>query len=204
MDKVQLGPGDALIIVDVQNDFLPGGALPVFDGEEVIPVLNRYIARFVEQRLPVVATRDWHPANHCSFKSFGGQWLVHCVADTHGAAFSSLLDLPKSAIIVSKDVTQNQSTYSGFLETDLAERLRALNVDRLFIGGIATDYCVFHTVIDARAAGFQVRLLLDAVRAVDVEPDDGDQAIRSMMMRGAVAMDIEDIEDRRTQVERHR
>ena len=198
MDKVRLGLGDALIIVDVQNDFLPGGALSVSGGEEVIPILNRYIARFIEQHLPVVATRDWHPANHCSFKSFGGQWPVHCVADTHGAAFSSLLDLPKSAIIVSKDVTQNQSTYSGFQETDLAERLRALNVDRLFIGGIATDYCVFHTVIDARSAGFQVRLLLDAVRAVDVAPDDGDQAIRSMIMRGAVPMDVDDIEDSRT------
>lgn len=197
MDKVRLGPGDALIIVDVQNDFLPGGALSVSGGEEVIPVLNCYISRFIEQALPVVATRDWHPVNHCSFKSFGGRWPVHCVADTHGAEFSSLLDLPQSAIIVSKDIGQNQSTYSGFQETDLAETLRSLNVDRVFVGGLATDYCVFHTVIDARAAGFQVKLLLDAVQAVDVEPEDGDQAIRSMIVRGAEPMEIDEIEDRR-------
>ncbi len=114
MEKVRLGPGDALIIVGLKNDFLPDGALALAGADEIVPVLNRYISRFVEQRLPVVATRDWHPANHCSFQSFGGQWPVHCVADTHGAAFSSLLDLPKSAIIVPKDAKQNQSTSSGF------------------------------------------------------------------------------------------
>ena len=195
MEKIRLGEGDALIVVDVQNDFLPGGALPVPDADQVIPVLNRYIARFQALALPIVATRDWHPANHCSFRAWGGKWPVHCVADTHGAQFSSLLALPKSAIIVSKDVNPDQSTYSGFRETDLAEALRARNVNRLFIGGIATDYCVFHTVIDARAAGFQVKLLLDAIQAVDVEPGDGDQAIRSMILRGVVPVDSADMID---------
>lgn len=198
MGKIRLRHGDALVVVDVQNDFLPGGALAVTGGDEVIPVMNRYLSYFVGDGLPVIATRDWHPANHSSFKTSGGRWPIHCVANTHGAEFASLLQLPKSAIIVSKDVKPDQDTYSGFQETDLAERLDALNVSRLFIGGLATDYCVLHTALDARRAGFQVKLLLDGIRAVNVIPGDDERAIRSMILEGVEPVNIVDIEDGKT------
>ena len=187
------GPGDALIVVDVQNDFLPGGRLAVPQGDEVIPVLNRYIAAFKERRLPIYATRDWHPADHCSFQAQGGPWPAHCVLDTKGARYAPGLQLPPEIVIISKDTEPDQNTYSGFQETDLAQRLKAQGVRRLFIGGLATDYCVLHTVKDGLAAGFEVMLLRDAIRAVNVAPEDGQQAEQEMLDAGAQAISWEDI-----------
>jgi len=178
--------GDALLVVDVQNDFLPGGSLAVPAGEQVVSALNRYIARFIEADLPVFATRDWHPPDHCSFAQKGGPWPPHCVAGTPGAAFAPALDLPPGTIVVSKADTAEQDAYSGFQGTDLADRLRAQGVRRLFIGGLATDYCVLNTVQDALAAGFAVVLLTDAIRPVDVKPGDGDRALAAMAEAGAV------------------
>jgi nicotinamidase/pyrazinamidase len=187
METEELTPraGDALLIVDVQNDFLPGGALAVPQGDAVVPVLNRWIARFRDRGLPVVATRDWHPPDHCSFRSRGGPWPEHCVAGTPGARFAPDLELPQDALIVSKATESDREVYSGFQGTDLAERLRALGVRRLFVGGLATDYCVLETVRDALREGFEVVVLRDAVRAVDVNPGDGERALEEMRRLGA-------------------
>ncbi len=194
MNTVRLQPGDALIVVDVQKDFLPGGALAVPEGDAVIAPLNAWIARFRAAGLPVIATRDWHPPNHCSFREQGGPWPVHCVADTPGAAFADDLQLPEDAWIVSKATEAEREAYSGFQDTDLAERLKAAGVRRLFVGGLATDYCVRNTVKDALANGFTVFLLTDAIRAVNVNPGDGDRAIAEMTAAGAVPVTLDDLE----------
>ncbi len=180
MDKIALQQGDALIVVDVQNDFLPGGSLAVPDGDAVVPVLNRYLAVFSARELPVYVTRDWHPANHCSFKARGGPWPPHCVAESDGARFAKDLRLPEDATIISKATTPDKDAYSGFEGTDLGARLRALGARRVFVGGLATDYCVLNTVRDARKHGYDVLLLTDAIRAVNVKPDDGRKAEEEM------------------------
>jgi nicotinamidase/pyrazinamidase len=188
-----LSPGDALLIVDVQNDFLPGGALAVPRGDTVIPALNRYLERFKSKGLPIYATRDWHPPNHCSFKEQGGLWPAHCVAESWGARFAEDLNLPPDTVIISKATTAEQEAYSGFAGTDLAERLRSVHVQRLFIGGLATDYCVLNTVEDALAAGSQVFLLVDAISAIDARPGDGERACEEMRLQGAIPLVLEDL-----------
>ena len=180
--------GDALIIIDVQNDFLPGGCLAVPDGEKIVPIFNQYIALFEEASLPIFATRDWHPANHCSFVEQGGTWPSHCVANTPGAAFVQELLLPAAVPIISKAVSPEKESYSDFEDTDFDEQLHHLGVSRLYIGGLATDYCVRSTVLDGLRIGYAVFLLVDAVRAVDVQPGDGDRAIEEMKQQGAVPL----------------
>jgi nicotinamidase/pyrazinamidase len=182
---VALADGDALIVVDLQRDFLPGGRLPVPAGGEVIAPLNRYLARFRARGLPIYATRDWHPPKHCSFAPQGGPWPPHCVAGSEGAAFATELALPSAATVVSKATQPDQEAYSGFDGTDLAARLRGRNVQRLFIGGLATEYCVVATVKDAIAHGFEVFLLEDAIRPVDLEPGEGAKALAEMQRLGA-------------------
>lgn len=191
MKKVTLAPGDALIVVDVQNDFLPGGSLAVPHGDEVVPALNRHIALFRARGLPIFATRDWHPADHCSFREQGGPWPPHCVAGTPGAAFSSRLDLPADARIVSKATTADKDAYSGFEGTELDEQLRSLGVRRVFVGGLATDYCVLNTVKDARRHNYQTYFLDDAARAVNLHPEDGRLALEEMARLGAEPVRIE-------------
>jgi nicotinamidase/pyrazinamidase len=190
METITLNATDALLLVDVQNDFLPGGKLAVAGGDEVIPVLNRYIALFQGAALPVFATRDWHPADHCSFSARGGIWPAHCIAGSEGAAFPAALQLPACAIVVSKATTPQADAYSGFQETDLAAQLHGLKSERLFIGGLATDYCVLNTVNDALKHGFKAVLLLDAIRAVNLAPDDGKNAIEQMVRCGARIADL--------------
>ena len=181
-----LRPGDGLIVVDVQNDFLPGGSLAVAGGDEVVAPLNAYIAAFVRAGLPIFATRDWHPPDHCSFRTRGGPWPPHCVVGSEGARFAPGLALPPSAVVVSKDTLPEQDTYSGFQGGDLDARLREAGVRRVFVGGLATDYCVFHTVKDALERGYAAVLLTDAIRAVNVRPDDGRRAEEEMLRLGAV------------------
>jgi nicotinamidase/pyrazinamidase len=196
MEHLFLTNSDALIIVDVQNDFLPGGSLAVSQGDQAIPLLNRYIDFFVRSGQPVYATRDWHPANHCSFQPYGGIWPAHCVQQSAGAQFAPNLALPAETVIVSKATTPEMDAYSGFEGTDLAGQVRARSIERLFVGGLATDYCVLNTVRDALAQGFRVALLVDAIGAVDVYPADGRKAIDEMTARGARPIRISDIKER--------
>lgn len=186
----KLQPGDALLVVDVQNDFLPGGSLAVPHGDRVVPALNRYIGAFEAQHLPVYATRDWHPERHCSFRAQGGPWPPHCVAHTRGAEFAAALSLPPAATMISKATSADRDAYSGFEGTDLDRRLRAAGVRRLFVGGLATDYCVLNTVRDALQLGYEVLLLTDAIRAVDVQPGDGQRAEAEMTRLGALRISM--------------
>lgn len=188
-----LATGDALVIVDVQNDFLPGGRLAVPKGDRVISALNRCIVRFQARALPIVATRDWHSPAHCSFQAQGGPWPPHCVADTPGAAFAPSLRLPEMTLLVSKATLPENDAYSGFEGTDLEPQLRALGVGRICVGGLATDFCVLNTVLDALAAGFQAVLLTDAIAAVDLTPGDGERAIAAMRDKGARLARSEDL-----------
>ncbi len=181
--------GDALVLVDVQNDFLPGGSLAVPGGNAVVAPLNAWLACFAADGLPVVATRDWHPANHCSFAAQGGAWPPHCVAGTAGANFAPMLALPAHALVVSKATTAETEAYSGFAGTDLHARLQGLGVKRLFVGGLATDYCVLNTVRDALRLGYAVMLLVACIRAVDLHPGDGERAIAAMRQAGAVVLE---------------
>jgi len=181
---------DALVIVDVQNDFCPGGALPVTEGDHVVPILNRYIDEFKTAGLPIIATRDWHPKQTRHFNTGGGQWPPHCVQGTKGAEFHPALALPDSAIIVSTGMSPDSEGYSGFEANDaqgvgLAERLRELGVARILVGGLAIDYCVKHTVLDGLKNGFQVTLLRQATRGVNLNPGDSEKAIDEMIRAGA-------------------
>ena len=179
-----------MLAVDVQRDFLPGGSLAVREGDAVVPVLNRYIRHFVREDLPVVATRDWHPPDHCSFEAQGGPWPPHCVRDTRGAEFAPGLALPEDVLIVSKATHSDADAYSAFDGTGLATLLRAQSIGRLFVGGFATDYCFLATVTDGLDAGFDVVLLRDAVRAVGINPGDEKKALDRMRAAGATFIDL--------------
>jgi nicotinamidase/pyrazinamidase len=181
----QLNEGDALVLVDVQMDFFPGGALAVPGGEQVVPVLNRWIEHARRAGAVIVASRDWHPADHMSFAAQGGPWPVHCVRESPGAAFHPDLALPDEAIIVSKATETEREAYSAFHNTDLAERLKGIGVRCLWVGGLALDYCVRNTVLDGVEAGFEVHLIGDAVRAVNLNPDDGAKALKRIKASGA-------------------
>lgn len=185
METPRIHPGDALVVVDLQRDFLPGGALAVPGGDEVIDPLKDAIAEFEQAGLPVYYSRDWHPPDHVSFQAQGGPWPPHCVAGTEGAEFAPSLRPPQEAAIISKATTRERDAYSAFDGTDLADRLKADGVRRVFVGGLATDYCVRATVLDARASGFDVEVLGDAVRAVEVEAGDGERALQEMVSSGA-------------------
>jgi len=187
--RIHVQAGDALLIVDVQNDFLPGGSLAVPCGDQVVPVLNHYISLFQDRALPVYATRDWHPPDHCSFRTQGGPWPPHCIAGSAGARFASGLKLPPSATVISKATSAGTDAYSGFEGTPLDDNLRNANVQRLFIGGLATDYCVLNTVNDALQHGYQVFLLEDAIRAVNVNRNDGVKAEWAMVNQGAIPVE---------------
>ena len=190
---VELIDGDALVVVDVQNDFLPGGALAVPQSDEILPVLNNYITAFEKRGLPIYMTRDWHPPDHCSFKEYGGPWPTHCVAGTNGAAFSTELKFGSPFAIVSKATTSDREAYSDFSTTDFEPDLRAAGVSRLFVGGLATDYCVSSTVKDALALGFTTYLLLDAIRGVNVQPDDSQKAEQEMIRLGVAPIKLQDL-----------
>jgi nicotinamidase/pyrazinamidase len=185
---MDLRPGDALLIVDIQNDFCPGGALAVPEGDQIIPELNKRMAEAARLKIPIFAGRDWHPAGHISFEHRGGIWPVHCVQGSRGAEFHPDLKLPEGAIVVSKATNLDQDSYSTFGDTDLADRLRAMGIKRVWIGGLALDYCVKETALDARRLGLEVRVITSATRAVNVRPDDGAAALAQM---GAAGVQLE-------------
>ncbi len=174
----------ALIVVDVQNDFCPGGALAVAQGDEVVAPLNRLIEEFLERGEPVFKSRDWHPAKTRHFAAYGGTWPVHCVQNTTGAEFHPELIDDLHIRVISKGLGDEDS-YSAFDGTDLALQLRRLGVEEVWVGGLATDYCVKNTVIDALKESFRVKALKDAMRAVELKPGDGELAIAEMQNAGA-------------------
>ena len=176
---------DALLITDIQNDFLSGGALPVPQGEQVIPILNEYARRFSQHGAHVLASRDWHPSNHMSFKAQGGPWPPHCVQETEGAKFHPDLKLPEGTRVISKATMPQKEAYSAFDGTELANELQMLGVKRFFVGGLATDYCVVNTVLDSLKLGFNTVVLMDAIRGINVNPGDSDKAVNAMIKAGA-------------------
>ena len=184
--------GDALLIVDVQNDFLPRGSLAVPQGDDVVPILNQYAFEFRKRDLPIFASRDWHPANHCSFTEQGGPWPPHCIAETQGAQFASGLNL-KDAVVISKATEPESDAYSAFENTDLDQRLKQAGIQRLFVGGLATDYCVLNSVRDAIRLNYEVFLMEDAIRAVDVQARDGARAIEEMLKLGCQSITVDSI-----------
>jgi nicotinamidase/pyrazinamidase len=175
---------DALIVVDVQNDFCPGGRLAVPDGDDVVDVINRAIEHAAQAGALIVASRDWHPRHHVSFESEGGPWPEHCVQDSEGAAFHADLRLPDDVIKVSKGVRFDKDQYSGFDDTGLGDFLREHDIERVWVAGLAQDVCVHATVMSAREEGFDVVLIENATRAIDEE--SGRKALAEMRDAGAV------------------
>lgn len=189
----------ALVVIDVQNDFCKGGALEVPDGDAVVPVLNRYMERFASARLPIYASRDWHPETTKHFKKNGGLWPVHCVQGTRGAEFHEGLAFPEGTVVITEGDAPELEGYSCFEGRDpggegFGELLRSGGVEHLYIGGLATDYCVRATALDALKQGFKVTLLIDAVRGVDLEPGDSERAVEEMKKNGAAIATIDEIE----------
>lgn len=182
MDLTELRHGDALLIVDVQNDFCPGGALPIPDGDRVVPVLNDWMEAAIAAGVPVYASRDWHPRGHPSFAQEGGEWPPHCLQDTVGAAFHAELRLPPDALVVTKGTRFDQDQYSAFDQTGLHERLQRDGVRRLWAGGLAQDVCVCASVLDGRRLGYEVRLIPGG--SLPVTREGGTEALKKMRAAG--------------------
>ncbi len=173
-------PEEALIVVDMQRDFMPGGALPVPEGDKIIPIVNECVRKFRERGALIVATRDWHPENHISFREQGGPWPRHCVQNTPGAEF--VVELPEDAVIISKATEPDKEAYSGFEGTNLAEILREKGVKRVYVCGVATEYCVKATALDAVKHGFETYLLTDAIKGIN--PEDERKALEELQRAG--------------------
>lgn len=195
-----MNEGSALLIVDVQNDFCPGGSLAVPGGDEIIPAINRYIRLFQEKGLPVLASRDWHPQETVHFKTCGGAWPVHCLQGSEGARFHPDMKLPDNVVVLSKGMNpERDDEYSDFHAVTengvpFPEFLKEQGINRLYVSGIATDYCVKATVLDALNHGFNVTLLADALRGVDLNPGDSAKAMEEMVAAGAAVADINSLE----------
>ncbi|MEA2688789.1 MAG: nicotinamidase/pyrazinamidase [Candidatus Eremiobacteraeota bacterium] len=187
--RYDIQPDDALVVVDVQHDFLPGGALGVAEGERIFAPIDELAPRFAR----VYATRDWHPEDHSSYAQYGGPWPVHCVAGTHGAAFDDRLDLAHVDEVIDKGTARDTDGYSGFAATTLDRDLREHGVRRVFVCGLATDYCVKSTALDARAAGFDVIVLEDASAAVNVQPGDEARALDELRTAGVAIAHSTDV-----------
>jgi len=190
---IKINKNTALIVVDVQNDFCPGGSLAVPQGDRIIPTLNDYVKKFIAVGAPVIFTRDWHPADHSSFKAHGGPWPNHCVQDSDGAKFHSNLIVPPEAEVISKG-HKKEEAYSFFQNVGMAEKLHRLGIKTLFIGGLATDYCVKQTVLDGLREGFEVYHLDDASRGVDVNLGDSQKALQAMVESGCKRIVKNDIQ----------
>ncbi len=185
----------ALLVVDIQNDFCPGGTLAVNGGDDIVEPVNRLIESFADSGLPIVYTRDWHPPCHSSFKEFGGIWPAHCVAGTPGADFHPNLLIAKNAVVISKACKVEADAYSGFEGTNLDSELKARGVDKVIVTGLATDYCVKNTVLDALELGYGVFVADECIKAVNVHPGDGSSAVAEMKQAGAVVGPLIDLPD---------
>jgi len=187
---VQTFRREALIVVDVQRDFCPGGSLPAEGGERILSAVNRYLGEAHRLGLPVYASRDWHPAKTTHFKAYGGEWPPHCVQGTEGAQFHPRLELRADAIVISKGGDPARPGYSAFDGHTPAGRplladLRDRRIESLYIAGLTTEYCVKQTVLDARQAGLRVVVLTDAIAGIDAHPGDADRALAEMSSAGA-------------------
>ncbi len=188
----------ALMVVDIQNDFLPGGSLAVPNGDLVIPVVNEYVRRFESAGLPIYATRDWHPPMTEHFVQYGGVWPPHCVHGTPGAEFNRDLYLPPSAIVVSKGMDPTQDSYSAFQafdadDLDMVSSLKAREIERIYIAGLATDYCVRSTVLDALRFGFAATALIDGCLGVNLQAHDSERAIADIVAAGGVLATLKQV-----------
>ncbi len=188
----------ALLIVDVQNDFCPGGALGVPEGDKIVPYINKYIKIFSKKKLLIFATRDWHPIKTKHFKDFGGVWPVHCIQNTRGAQFYPKLRLPKETILLYKGIYPERDGYSAFEAENengmsFLSLLKRLGVQEIYISGLAIDYCVKFSTSDALKQGFKVKLLMDAVKGVNLRPNDSERAIKEMVKKGAKKITLKDI-----------
>lgn len=186
----ELRQGDALLLVDPQNDFCPGGSLPVPDGDQVMRLLNDWSSAADRAGVPIFISRDWHPPRTTHFKEFGGVWPPHCVAGTPGADFHRDLRVPSSATIISKGMGESEDAYSAFQARDdngrlLAELLKSQAIQHLYVMGLATDYCVKASALGGLDNGFKVTVVADGMRAVNLQPLDGDEAIKEMRAAGA-------------------
>jgi nicotinamidase/pyrazinamidase len=185
MRTEDLRAGDGVLLVDVQIDFCPGGALPIPEGDQVVPILNEWVTAAERRRIPIYASRDWHPVRHPSFQAEGGRWPPHCIQDTEGAAFHPDLRLPPDVIKVTKGTRFDQDQYSAFDQTGLHHRLQGDGVRRLWVGGLAQDVCVCATALDARGLGYEVHLIPGG--SLPVDRDSGVDALRRMREAGVVA-----------------
>lgn len=195
----------ALLVIDVQLDFCPGGALPVPHGDAVVTVLNRYLSIFSSRGCPIFASRDWHPHDSSHFMGSGGKWPPHCVQGSEGADFHPQLALPEETMVISKGVSRwddGYSAFQGFTDngTPFKFLLQRLGIERLFVGGLATDYCVKETVLEALREGFGITLLADATRGVDLIPGDSERAVHDMLDRGAELADFQSVALKLTQL----
>lgn len=175
---------DALVIVDVQNDFMPGGALGVPDGDKIFAALNPLTRRFGL----VVATQDWHPPDHMSFAERGGPWPPHCVQMTPGAELHSGLDQSSVGVIVRKGYDPSAEQYSTFDKTGLGDMLKCRGFNRAFLAGLATEYCVHDSAIDALNEGLQIVVLTDCIAGIDVNPGDSARALQDVSAKGAIVV----------------
>ena len=180
---------DTFLLVDAQVDFFPGGALPVPHGDAILPAVNAILRRCREQEIPLVASADWHPANHASFTTNGGPWPPHCIRGTSGASLHPGLELPPVFTMVHKATRAEADAYSAFDGTGLAEVLRERSIHRLIAGGLALDYCVKASCLDAVSSGFEVALLLPATRAVEISPGDGARALEELRAHGVTLIE---------------
>ncbi len=193
--KISVTKNDALVVVDMQRDFMSQGALAVPEANSIVERVNDYIKIFEKQGRPVYFTRDWHPKNHISFKENGGIWPTHCVQGSIGAEFCEDLYMPSdNRFIISKGVSEDFDAYSGFQGTLLKELLLERGVKRLYICGVATDYCVKETLLGAENLGFRTILLTDAVKGVDINKGDSEKAIMQMLGAGSVSSILKDVD----------
>jgi nicotinamidase/pyrazinamidase len=188
----------ALLVVDVQKDFCPRGALGVQGGDKIIPALNRYIEYFRKNKFPIFLSRDWHPKKTKHFDKFGGPWPAHCIADTKGAEFHAKLKIPKEGFLIYKGMDPDKDSYSAFHAEDkyrnsLGNLLKILKVEELYIGGLATDYCVRFSTRDAIKQGYKVRILTDAIKGVDLNPGDSKKTLNEMREEGATMITFKDL-----------
>ncbi len=184
----QFGKEDMLLVVDVQKDFCPGGTLPIERGDEVVPVINRWMRSALDAGVPIYLSRDWHPRHHLSFKKNGGQWPPHCVQDSDGARFHAALEVPIEAEIVTKGTRFDQDQNSVFDQTGLACWLHKLGIKRIFVCGLALDVCVLASVLDGLEAEFEILVIKSATRPIT--PEGGRNALEKMREAGAVVLEV--------------